>query len=65
MLGLLIIEFFGYRGSTVITSMAIEEANDQLWVAEAKRRRDEVRSGSVEAIPGEEALQKVRDVVRR
>ena len=45
--------------------MAIEEANDQLWVAEAKRRRDDVRSGSVETIPGEEALQKVRDVVRR
>ena len=38
---------------------------DQLWVAEAKRRRDEVRSGRVETIPGEEALQKVRDVVRR
>jgi len=38
---------------------------DRLWVAEAKRRRDEARSGRVETIPGEEALQKVRDVVRR
>ena len=38
---------------------------DRLWVAEGKRRRDEVRSGRVETIPGEEALQKVRDVVRR
>lgn len=38
---------------------------DRLWVAEAKRRRDEVRSGRVETVPGEEALQKVRDVVRR
>jgi len=38
---------------------------DRLWVAEAKRRRDEVRSGRVETIPGEEALQKVRDVLRR
>jgi hypothetical protein len=38
---------------------------DRLWVAEAKRRRDEVRSGRVEAVPGEEALQKVRDVLRR
>lgn len=38
---------------------------DRLWVVEAKRRRDEVRSGRVEAIPGNEALQKVRDAVRR
>ena len=38
---------------------------DRLWVAEAERRRDEVRSGGVETIPGEEGLQKVRDVLRR
>jgi hypothetical protein len=38
---------------------------DRLWVTEAKHRRDEVRSGRVEAVPGEEALRKVRDVVRR
>lgn len=38
---------------------------DRLWVAEAKRRRDEVRSGRVETVPGDEALQKVRDIVRR
>ncbi len=37
---------------------------DRLWAAEAKRRRDEIRSGRVEAIPGDEALQKVRDAVR-
>ena len=34
---------------------------DRLWAAEAKRRRDEVRSGQVETIPGEEALRKVRE----
>lgn len=34
---------------------------DSLWMAEAKRRRDEVRTGLVETIPGEEALRKVRD----
>ena len=33
---------------------------DQLWAAEAKRRRDEVRNGKVEPI-AEEALRKVRD----
>ncbi len=38
---------------------------DRLWVAEAKRRRDEVRNGRVETVPGEEALRKVRDVLRR
>ena len=38
---------------------------DRLWITEAKRRRDEVRSGRVETIPGDEALKKVRDIVRR
>jgi hypothetical protein len=38
---------------------------DRLWLAEAKRRRDEVRSGRVETIAGDEALRKVRDLVRR
>ena len=38
---------------------------DQLWVSEAKRRRDEVRSGQVKTIPGQTALQKVRDALRR
>ena len=32
----------------------------QLWVAEARRRRDEVRSGRVQTIPGDEALAQVR-----
>ncbi|HEU4510308.1 MAG TPA: addiction module protein [Pyrinomonadaceae bacterium] len=36
---------------------------EQLWVTEAKRRRDEVRSGKVETIPGHEALRQVRDVI--
>lgn len=30
------------------------------WTAEAKRRRDKVRSGAVQPIPGEEALAQVR-----
>lgn len=34
---------------------------DRLWAAEAIRRRDEVRAGLVETVPGEEALRKVRD----
>jgi len=38
---------------------------DQLWLAEAKRRRDDVRSGRVQAIPGDEALRRVRDAIRQ
>jgi hypothetical protein len=34
---------------------------EQLWLVEAKRRRDEVRSGTINTVPGEEALRKVRD----
>jgi hypothetical protein len=34
-----------------------------LWVAEATRRRDEIRSGAVAPIPGPEALARVRRIV--
>jgi hypothetical protein len=37
----------------------------QLWTSEARTRRDEVRSGAVETIPGEEALERVRKSVTR
>jgi len=33
---------------------------DELWAATAKRRRDEVRQGLVQTIPGDEALARVR-----
>lgn len=35
------------------------------WITEAKRRRDEVRAGRSQTIPGEQALQEVRDLLRR
>ncbi len=38
---------------------------EQLWIAEAKRRRDEVRAGNVQTIPGEKALREIRDSIRR
>jgi Putative addiction module component len=38
------------------TDPAIQAA----WTTEAKRRRDEIRIGSVEAIPGDEAMAQVR-----
>ena len=35
----------------------------EAWIAEAKRRRDEVRNGTVSTIPGEEALRRVRNSI--
>lgn len=37
----------------------------QLWVAEARTRRDNVRNGLVKTIPGQEALDRVRKSVTR
>jgi hypothetical protein len=37
---------------------------DQVWVAEAKRRRDEVRTGHTETVSGEEALRSIEDMVK-
>jgi putative addiction module component (TIGR02574 family) len=38
---------------------------DRAWLAEAKRRRDEVRSGRVSTIPAGEAVKKVRDALKQ
>jgi hypothetical protein len=38
---------------------------EQLWITEAKRRRDEVRSGKVKTIPGPEALRRVRNALKK
>ncbi|HVQ39427.1 MAG TPA: addiction module protein, partial [Pyrinomonadaceae bacterium] len=47
----------------LVESLDIDELGpvDRLWVSEAKRRRDEVRTGQVQPIDGEDALRKVRD----
>lgn len=37
----------------------------QLWAAEARTRRDDIRSGLVKTIPGQEALDRVRKSVTR
>lgn len=37
----------------------------QLWIAEARHRRDEVRSGKVATIPGDIALEQVRQAFAR
>ncbi|CAD0231097.1 hypothetical protein PA905_16130 [Planktothrix agardhii CCAP 1459/11A] len=38
----------------------IDETIQTLWIAEAKQRRDEIRTGIIQPIPGEEALSQVR-----
>ena len=46
----------------LVESLDAAEVNriDRVWATEAKRRRDEVRSGLVQTIPGDEALARVR-----
>jgi len=46
----------------LVESLDAAEANriDKLWATEAKRRRDEVRQGVVQTIPGDEALARAR-----
>ncbi|NEN99105.1 MAG: addiction module protein [Moorea sp. SIO1F2] len=38
----------------------VDDNLQTLWVGEAKKRRDEIRSGMVQPIPGEEGLARVR-----
>ncbi len=38
---------------------------DRVWLDEAKRRRDEVRSGSVSTIPAADVMRQVRDTLKR
>ncbi len=51
----------------VVESLESEDPDEiqRLWSAEAIRRRDEVRSGQVQPIPGEEVLKEVRRLVGR
>jgi putative addiction module component (TIGR02574 family) len=37
----------------------------RLWAAEAVRRRDEIRSGQVKPVPGEQVVAEVRRIVGR
>jgi putative addiction module component (TIGR02574 family) len=51
----------------LVESLESEEPDEiqRLWSAEAIRRRDEIRSGRVQPIPGEEVLEEVRRLVGR
>jgi len=40
-----------------------QESIQKIWLTEAKNRRDEVRSGQVESIPGVEVMRNVRNLI--
>jgi Putative addiction module component len=42
-----------------------DSAIQTVWMTEAKSRRDGVRDGSVQTIPGEEALAQVRRLIEQ
>jgi len=42
-----------------------DEAVQEAWAAEALKRRDEIRSGKVQPIPGEQVIAEVRRIVGR
>jgi putative addiction module component (TIGR02574 family) len=52
---------------SIVESLDLTEADEiqRLWRAEAFRRRDEIRSGHAQAIPGEEVVAEVRRLVGR
>ena len=51
----------------LVESLDSEELGriEQMWLDEAKRRRDEVRSGEVKPISGPEGLRRVRETLKR
>lgn len=51
----------------IVESLDLVEADElqRMWAQEATRRRDEVRSGAVEAVSGEEVLAEMRRQVGR
>lgn len=51
----------------LVQSLELEDADEiqRLWSAEAIRRRDEIRSGQVQPVPGEQVIEEVRRLVGR
>lgn len=42
-------------------SDSVQRQREQLWAAEAEARAQQIESGEIEAIPGEQVLKKLRD----
>jgi putative addiction module component (TIGR02574 family) len=51
----------------LVESLEHEESDEiqRLWSAEAIRRRDEIRSGQLTPMPGEQVIEEVRRLVGR
>ena len=51
----------------LVESLESEDPDDiqRLWSVETIRRRDEIRAGLVQPVPGEEVLEEVRRLVGR
>jgi putative addiction module component (TIGR02574 family) len=51
----------------IVESLDLAEPDEiqRVWASEGLRRRDEVRSGKVKPIPGEQVLAEVRGLVGR
>ncbi len=49
----------------LMENIDIDRDTETLQIREAKKRRDEIRSGRVQPVPGEEALKKVRDMIEK
>lgn len=51
----------------IVESLDLAEFDEiqRLWAAEAIQRRDDVRSGRVQPIPGDEVMAEVRRIVGR
>ena len=41
------------------------ETIEKIWLSEAKKRRDEVRSGQVKPIEGEEVLRQIKNLINK
>jgi hypothetical protein len=52
----------GLLAERLVESLDQESVRD-IWLTEAKRRRDEVRSGQVKPIPGNDAMESVRKLL--
>ena len=47
----------------LLDSLEVDEAVQSEWLTEAQKRRDDIRNGLVQPIPGEEALAQVRQIL--
>ena len=48
---------------SLLDSLEVDESIQSEWLAEAEKRRNEIRNGLVQPIPGEEALSQVRQLL--